>query len=287
LANQTLVLFGTTYWHDDLQICLTRERERFVMPLHKHDFVEVSWIAQGKGYQYIDDERLSVEKDDLFILPVGTCHVYRPSSESRKDDIIVYNCLFSTEIAERLLAPFPRIGQAAVLFQREKRAYMKLRDDTGHVGQLIESMYEEFCLKMEGYDTLLQGMLVQLLALFYRIHGRQAGETAVLSPMDRVLRHINTYYREKIYVKDLAMLIPVSESHFQRMFYQSTGQSLTEYIQNKRIYKCCELLITTDWSVSAIAGHVGYKDMQFFNMLFRKKRGLTPFQYRKQHWRSV
>jgi len=55
-----------------------------------------------------------------------------------------------------------------------------------------------------------------------------------------------------------------------------------EYVQALRIEESKQILETTDLSVEAVAGQVGYEDSSFFGRLFRRKVGLTPAQYRKR-----
>jgi AraC family L-rhamnose operon transcriptional activator RhaR len=66
------------------------------------------------------------------------------------------------------------------------------------------------------------------------------------------------------------------------MLKRATGQSFTEYMQNLRIRKSCELLRRTTLPVKEIAARSGYRDLKFFHELFRKKTGRTPLEYRNQ-----
>ncbi len=55
-----------------------------------------------------------------------------------------------------------------------------------------------------------------------------------------------------------------------------------EYAQNIRIEEACKLLKTTDKKVIEIAMSVGYKDLKFFNKVFKRYTDTTPREYRKR-----
>lgn len=63
-----------------LQLFVNRCSENFVMPFHTHDFIEYSYVAEGKGFHHIGDDIVPVNKGMLFVIPVGIPHVFRPIS---------------------------------------------------------------------------------------------------------------------------------------------------------------------------------------------------------------
>ena len=91
---------GITYFHTDQFIHVNRCYESFHLAPHKHDFIEVTYVAQGQGVHYIADQTVQVNKGQLCYIPIGTPHVFRPSSPTHP--LIVYNCLFSRSILNQI-----------------------------------------------------------------------------------------------------------------------------------------------------------------------------------------
>ncbi|MEI0735438.1 AraC family ligand binding domain-containing protein [Paenibacillus sp. JTLBN-2024] len=82
-------------------IFVNRIAESFETPQHGHDFVEINYVAEGRGFHYIGEDRVDAEKGDVFVLPVGTTHVFRPTAVSPKEPIVIYNCVFHPRTIEK------------------------------------------------------------------------------------------------------------------------------------------------------------------------------------------
>lgn len=92
--------------HPDLYIL--EAVENLWLPEHDHDFVELVLVTEGKGTHYLNGEPLQAERGDLFAIPVGTRHIFRPearvSRSSRGDRLKVLNCLIRKASLPRLSA---------------------------------------------------------------------------------------------------------------------------------------------------------------------------------------
>ena len=72
----------------------------------------------------------------------------------------------------------------------------------------------------------------------------------------------------------------MSYSSFRRFFKQYTGFTPAQYVLELKINKSKELLTNTDSSCQEIAFEMGFNTPSHFNMIFKKKTGMTPHQYR-------
>jgi len=282
MGSAPFTLEGKLYWTPEFPIAVTRERERFSLPIHVHDFVEIQFVAEGKGFHYIGDERIYVEKGDLFIIPIGTRHVYRPSSEAPKDELIVYNCLFDPSVPTRLAGAYPLSAHAIGLLSGEERPYRRFKDVYHEGKACMEALYREYQSRMPGYEAVLFARLTELIVCLYRLDLAGQSSAPATSQLSRAFDYLERNYERPITLAEVASLLPVSVSYLQRMLKQATGQSFTEYVQNLRIRKSCELLQQTAMPVKDIAARTGYHDLKFFHELFRKKTGRTPREYRRQ-----
>ena len=68
-----------------------------------------------------------------------------------------------------------------------------------------------------------------------------------------------------------------------RLFKQMMGKGYTEYIKEKKMERAMELL-KEDESIKDIAQKLGYNSPQYFIKIFKEIYGLTPYQYKKEHF---
>lgn len=269
-----------------MQIIVIRFTEAFDVPLHSHDFIEINFVAEGKGFHHIGNDIYPVTKGHLFVVPVGIPHVYRPSSpDSGLHPLIVYNCLFKPQLIEKmsaLLSDSSLIGHLNDL-QSDTAAYYSVQDIDGSIEKLMVTMYRESSLSSIGSSTYLYTLLIQLIITVYRFKTEGSlPQTRNTANLNHLIQYLEQNLHEDITLSHLAGISQWSIRHLQRMFIQHTGQTFGNLLQNIRIQKGCEYLRDSQLKISTIAEKVGYTHIDSFNAVFKKIVGQTPSQYRKQ-----
>lgn len=101
--------------------------------------------------------------------------------------------------------------------------------------------------------------------------------SAFSAPVKRWLDdHLDATY----HLPGLAAAFHVSTRTLLRRFRADTGQTPLEYLQVARVRRACQLLETTDLTVSAVAGAVGYRDTGTLTEIFTRHIGRRPTDYR-------
>ncbi|MDR9856159.1 AraC family transcriptional regulator [Paenibacillus sp. VCA1] len=275
----------------DEDIFVNRIAESFETPQHSHDFIEINYVAEGRGFHYIDEELIAAEKGDVFVLPVGTAHVFRPTAVSPKEPIVIYNCVFQphtlADWAEAIPMPMRIFEYLSPAKGGAKAAWMKTTDRSGDFHLLFTGMYAEYIRKADGYRTMLCGKLLELLGILdRRLFGTE--ETRWQDPLfEEILNIIHMRCGESQFtIGELTESLNVTSGYVQRMFRRYFGVTFLTYLQNARIERSCRLLRETSFKVAYIAELCGYQDLKFFYRIFKRKTGSTPHQYRLKHRRS-
>ncbi|MBW7456365.1 helix-turn-helix domain-containing protein [Paenibacillus sepulcri] len=284
--EQVRQTFKAESFFSNLLLYVNRAVEDFTLPLHSHEFIELAYVAEGKGFHYIEDDVQRIHRGQLHVIPIGTSHVFRPSSTNAlQDPLIVYNCIFTKQLVDNLI-PLVFDGPIAVYLEglkEETLPYHAVFDTDDEIGKLFLSLYKEYSLPRSGSTTYLNTLLLQLIVTIYRLH-TETSRTAPGSPARflQILSYLEQNYAEKITLSHLTERFQWSERHLQRLFKQHTGQSFNYFLQSLRIQKSCEQLRSTQQKISRIAEAVGYKDLNSFMVLFRRMVGETPGAYRRQ-----
>ncbi|WP_138494803.1 response regulator transcription factor [Paenibacillus pinistramenti] len=107
---------------------------------------------------------------------------------------------------------------------------------------------------------------------------RSAGGQAV----QRILAYIQDNYAEPLTLTEIAQHFHFNPSYLSNYFATHNKEGFSEYLNKVRIEKACELLRQGDKSISDISSLVGYSDHSYFTKVFRKLKGVSPSQYRRQ-----
>lgn len=93
----------------------------------------------------------------------------------------------------------------------------------------------------------------------------------------------NSYWKSELTVSDIADFVELERSYLFRVFKESTGMSVLNYLTSYRIQAACTLLKSTELSIKSIAYSVGYLDQLYFSKVFKKVTSYTPSDYRKSY----
>ncbi|MDF2921115.1 MAG: hypothetical protein K0R57_29 [Paenibacillaceae bacterium] len=78
-------------------------------------------------------------------------------------------------------------------------------------------------------------------------------------------------------VADVLKLSPVT---LGKVFRETTGLPMTDYIKNLRLEKAKELLRQTNLSIDEIVEEIGWGNKKYFSTVFKQQYGVTPMEYR-------
>jgi len=96
-----------------------------------------------------------------------------------------------------------------------------------------------------------------------------------------VLRYIDRNLERSLDNATLARIAHASESCFIRRFKEAVGQTPGRYIQDRRIDRAANLLISTDETIDEIARRCGFATRYYLSRVFSRRMGRPPARYRK------
>lgn len=274
------------------QILVNRATETFDLPLHDHEFIELSYIAEGTGFHHIDTDVTRITKGELTFIPIGTPHVFRPASpKAQTQPLIVYNCVFTTAYLIQLLA-FCKSRDTVSFIEMlldPTTTHFTITDSDESIERLFLHMHREYSLKKLGYEECLLASFLQLLITIQRYSQSDiAADSTITIPkhnqqqsFEQLLHYIDQHYNHALTLPDLAAKSKWSERQLQRLFLQHTEQNFSHYLQSIRIQKSRELLRNSQHKIATIAHLIGYKDVGHFLSIFKRMTGTTPSAYRK------
>lgn len=141
--------------------------------------------------------------------------------------------------------------------------------------KIKQAFHPRNCLTV---DQLKQAWFDSLEGLAALVQVQKDQKTNLV--MERCLQYIHRHYDEDFSLEELAKKYYFNASYFSTLFKKYTGKNFTGYIMDLRIEIAYRKLLESDEKVYIIAREVGYKDVKYFNKIFKKRYGLTPEECR-------
>lgn len=95
-----------------------------------------------------------------------------------------------------------------------------------------------------------------------------------------VIQYVDREFRNKLQLQDLAKHYHLNSTYMGQLFKKHTGQSFSEYLNEKRIEEAKTLLKRTQLKISDIAVQVGYANTDYFIDKFKALVGVVPSVFR-------
>lgn len=94
-------------------------------------------------------------------------------------------------------------------------------------------------------------------------------------------KYIEEHYEECLTVSEISRELGVSLSYLSRIFKKATGNTIINYINEKKIEKAKEYLKYTDMKVYEIAEKLGFENTTYFSSFFKKYTSVSPKDYKE------
>ena len=102
-------------------------------------------------------------------------------------------------------------------------------------------------------------------------------------PIKSAQAFIETNFKKKITVEELAERCAMGRRTFERRFKKATSNTVVEYLQRVKIEAAKKSLEHNRKQVSEVMYDVGYTDTKAFRTTFKKITGLSPIDYRNKY----
>tara|TARA_R110000850_G_scaffold73969_2_gene162209 strand:- start:75 stop:1013 length:939 start_codon:yes stop_codon:yes gene_type:complete len=132
----------------------------------------------------------------------------------------------------------------------------------------------------QGAVTLLAAFGLQLSDLMNRMMIEEAN--AEPEVIVKAKRFVNAHLEGKLSLEAVAHHVGVSPYYFCKIFKQSTGMTLTEYVNRRRVEWAKRKLLNPRVRVTEVAFDVGFQSISQFNRSFLKYVGESPTRYREK-----
>ena len=97
-----------------------------------------------------------------------------------------------------------------------------------------------------------------------------------------VIDYIEEHLDTKLDLDAVSEGVHYSKFHLHRMFTQTVGMTIHDYVQRRQLTEAAKLLVFSDKPVMDIAMLFGYKSQQAFSLAFKSMYKIPPAEYREK-----
>lgn len=109
------------------------------------------------------------------------------------------------------------------------------------------------------------------------------GTSSKDSVLDDIIHYIEFNYASNITLENIAPLFGYNSSYLGKIFSKKMGENFNSYIDHIRIEHSKKLLRSKSLKVYQVAESVGYRNVDYFHIKFKKYVGQSPAEYRKSN----
>ena len=228
----------------------------------RYDYYVFEYVVKGKGYIETPEEKYVVKEGDFYFLNKLRYHIYYSDPDEPYEKIFI---VLKGSFVDFLVSSY----------HIDNSVYIKKCNLYGLMMYIINQLSNDGVI---NHDKLA----VSVLEIFQQVFPSPYQSNPTISRVPEMIKnYIDTHITEKITLDDISTNLYISKSHIERSFKKEYNQTPLAYCQNQKIALVASMLVTTDYSLSQIAQHLGFTDVKYMSKSFKKVKGKTPMQYKK------
>ena len=230
-------------------------------------------LDEGAFVTLGDGSRFLIPAQQCCLIPSGV-HFSCGQSAAFRHFYVHFDVLGLPLLAQRRLFDAPR-------------AYVPYPEESGELLALAQSVA---VLDKDTKAPLSLSAAIQAKVIILRTLGAALAERQETVPivsgefpgLVALLEWIESKLETPLSVSQLAERCHLSPDYFSRCFKRSLGQSVGDYIRERRIARAAQRLLFSHDSIEQIAHNCGFANRFYFSRVFTDQMGIPPATYRKQ-----
>lgn len=228
-----------------------------------YDYYVFEYVLSGVGHIETPEEKYTVKEGDFYFLNKLRYHIYYADPEQPYEKIFL---VLKGSFVDFLVSSY----------HLNDSVYIKQCNLNSLMTYIINFLTRE---ETVNYDRLALSVLEMFQQVFPSPYRKKSNTNRI---PEMIKNYIDAHITEKITLDDISSNLYISKSHIEREFKKEYNQTPLAYCANQKIAQAASLLVTTNYSLSQIAQHLGFSDVKYMSKTFKKIKGKTPKEYKKE-----
>lgn len=249
---------------------------------HCHEFYEIVITISGTVVQETNGKILHLPEGSLVFIRPDDVHGYIYDTPESKETTYI-NLAFTKETVEKMFDYFSDERTAKNLLFSDMPPIVLL--NSIEKNQVLEQISRLNIVNWQDKKALKLQMRAILADIFVRFFFKLEEPDNSKIPL-WLTELANEMKNKENFIAGTERMIKLSNKtreHLARCVKQHFGVTLSEFINDLRINYISNLLIHTNISIINTCYECGFQSLSNFYKIFKKKHGVSPAEFRKQH----
>ena len=227
----------------------------------------MEYIVKGKGCVSVNGKQFVASAGDVYLLPIGADHDYY------SDAVTPWEKVWFNIGGDFVSKTVEAYGLDGIYHVEGVDAEAVFRRFVENVRAMKTSGKVDFDRSAHDFLTVVQRLAAHCES---EKKDDDSGRAAMLRAR---IDAVNDY---RVSLDALIEPCYATKSHMIRIFKEAYGVTPYEYLLRRKLSEAEMLLENTNLAVGDIADRLGFENVHYFSAFFRKKRGVTPTDYRRR-----
>lgn len=242
----------------------TYPNKNYYVYREKSNISVMEYVNGGEGYVIINDKKIKVKEGDFIYLRSGEQHNYYAD---KKNPYTKTWMNFNSSIIDALVEKIG-VSETTVIRCTDVGAYFEALIKTASSGATSLSRVN---------------VIFQLVVSILLRAGDELNMESSYSLADKIKELLDCSVYSSKNINEISDELKFSRQHVSKHFSDKFGISPLKYLSDKKIDAAKRALKYTDVPVKKICAMLGFSSQQYFALVFRRKTGLKPMQYRRKY----
>jgi AraC-like DNA-binding protein len=263
-----------------------KELDRYIKSARRNNYFELIHVIDGTGVQYINGNKFNYRKGNLFLITPKDLHSFEIGSTTR---------FFFLRFNEQ----FIQAGKAHDVYTVQHMEFilqnashrpgciLKNKVDKPLISSLVENILQEKLNRQIYHNKIIEQLVNTIIVIVARNIALKLPKNVKENTGEVVLDMLqyiqeNIFEPEKLRAGLISKRFGISMHYLGRYFRSQTGETLQQYISNYKVRLIETRLLHSDMRINEIVSELSFTDESHLNRVFKKHKGMTPSEYRKQ-----
>lgn len=243
---------------------------------HHHDDYEIYFLVSGNRKYFVSNTICSLSPNQIAIFKPNIPHQVTVNLNIPYERHLIY---VTQQLYSEILKENPSLKKPL-----DSQQFNLTKDDFAKALNFISEINEEFEINDMFSQYKIKTLITNLLIFICRHNDTsnlilEKGDLRIQNVINYIIKH----YSEPITLSDCAKIACMHYNTFSAAFKKTTAIGFKDFLTRIRIDKGCELLETTNYSITKIAELVGFSVATHFSSSFRKIHKISPKEYRNRY----